>query len=195
MHQKISDNIPSTVDSLIAIWAEIKHSLSAYKGLVPMSPNTTPSAASVIAGNAAFFAVLCIFRLLKNRHYFFAIISLRKNFCSNSIVAWHIYFFSLLSTALVKCPSGWRSTPGKCVNVYSVSRVRIPLSPPNCKELHSKAVTKGLNLYGFKPFLLPQYPYAYLFSSITWPSCKDKHCCCHFALNASIAFCRVYGIW
>ena len=30
----------------------------------------------------------------------------------------------------VRCPSGWRSTPGKCVSVYSVSRVRIPLSPP-----------------------------------------------------------------
>ena len=30
----------------------------------------------------------------------------------------------------VRCPSGLRSTPGKCVSVNSVSRVRIPLSPP-----------------------------------------------------------------
>jgi hypothetical protein len=29
-----------------------------------------------------------------------------------------------------RCPSGLRSTPGKCVYVNSVSRVRIPLSPP-----------------------------------------------------------------
>ena len=29
----------------------------------------------------------------------------------------------------VRCPSGLRSTPGKCVSVNSVSRVRIPLSP------------------------------------------------------------------
>ena len=29
-----------------------------------------------------------------------------------------------------RCPSGWRSTPGKCVYGNPVSRVRIPLSPP-----------------------------------------------------------------
>ena len=32
---------------------------------------------------------------------------------------------------LETCPSGWRSTPGKCVYVNSVSRVRIPPSPPD----------------------------------------------------------------
>ncbi|CEI52523.1 hypothetical protein [Acinetobacter bereziniae] len=76
MHQKISDKIPSTVASVMAICAVRKHWRRAYKGLVPMSPNTTPSAASVIAGNAAFFAVLCIDSSSKIRHYFCAIISL-----------------------------------------------------------------------------------------------------------------------
>ncbi len=33
-----------------------------------------------------------------------------------------------------RCPSGLRSTPGKCVYVNSVSRVRIPLSPPKIKK-------------------------------------------------------------
>jgi hypothetical protein len=31
-----------------------------------------------------------------------------------------------------RCPSGLRSTPGKRVYVNSISRVRIPLSPPPC---------------------------------------------------------------
>ena len=31
---------------------------------------------------------------------------------------------------LERCPSGRRSTPGKCVYATSVPRVRIPLSPP-----------------------------------------------------------------
>jgi hypothetical protein len=34
------------------------------------------------------------------------------------------------SAHLERCPSGLRSTPGKRVYVYSVPRVRIPLSPP-----------------------------------------------------------------
>ncbi|MNI83663.1 hypothetical protein D3C73_1404980 [compost metagenome] len=61
MHQKISDRIPRTVASVIARCAVRKHCRRAYNGLVPMSPNTTPNAAKVIAGNAAFFAVLCIY--------------------------------------------------------------------------------------------------------------------------------------
>ncbi len=35
-----------------------------------------------------------------------------------------------------RCPSGRRSTPGKCVYVSSVPRVRIPPSPPHIKKSH-----------------------------------------------------------
>ena len=62
---------------------------------------------------------------------------------------------------MVKCPSGLRSTPGKCVNVYSVSRVRIPLSPPKFfdiieteKEFDVLHQTLFLSLYNFT-FILP----------------------------------------
>ena len=51
----------------------------------------------------------------------------------------------------VRCPSGLRSTPGKCVSVNSVSRVRIPLSPPY-------TLIKSLFLKGF----------FYLFREITY---------------------------
>ncbi len=63
MHQKIRDRIPSTEASLMARCAVRKHWRSAYSGLVPISPKTTPSAASVITGRAAFCAVLCIYCL------------------------------------------------------------------------------------------------------------------------------------
>ena len=34
-----------------------------------------------------------------------------------------------------RCPSGLRSTPGKCVYAKSVSGVRIPVSPPRSAEI------------------------------------------------------------
>ena len=60
MHQKIRDKIPNTLAWVIARCAVKKVCLKAYRGLVPISPNTTPSAAKVMTGKAAFFAVLCI---------------------------------------------------------------------------------------------------------------------------------------
>ena len=36
----------------------------------------------------------------------------------------------IFALPLESCPSGWRSTPGKCVYLKRVSRVRIPHSPP-----------------------------------------------------------------
>ena len=43
--QKISERIPLTFSGVRATrWVPEKHSFKAYRGLVPMSPNTTPSA-------------------------------------------------------------------------------------------------------------------------------------------------------
>ncbi len=48
--QKISDSTPSTASGVtVRPWAGLRHSLKAYSGLVPMSPNTTPNAARVKA--------------------------------------------------------------------------------------------------------------------------------------------------
>ena len=41
-----------------------------------------------------------------------------------------------LSSAAERWPSGRRRTPGKCVGGVPVSRVRIPLSPPNILLIH-----------------------------------------------------------
>lgn len=38
-------------------------------------------------------------------------------------------FFKTAKSERERCPSGLRSTPGKCVYSKRVSRVRIPLSP------------------------------------------------------------------
>lgn len=47
------------------------------------------------------------------------------------------------------CPSGLRSTPGKCVCLKRVSRVRISHSPP---DLFSKK--KGREFQDSRPFLI-----------------------------------------
>ena len=39
-------------------------------------------------------------------------------------------------SSLERCPSGLRSTPGKCVYVKSVPRVRIPPSPPVLESVY-----------------------------------------------------------
>ena len=161
MHQKISDKIPRTDASVIARCAVRKHCRRAYNGLVPMSPNTTPSAARVITGKAAFCAVLCIFRL-RFEHYFFAMISPSKNFCSKSIVStWQSSFFSLLSRSNGEVSEWLKEHAWKVCIRLRVSRVRIPLSPPDTKDLQSKAVTKGLNCNGLSLF------YRILFSKNT----------------------------
>jgi hypothetical protein len=51
--QKISDSTPSTFSLVGEIpYSGAKHSLSAYSGLVPISPYTTPSAPRLSARNA-----------------------------------------------------------------------------------------------------------------------------------------------
>ena len=50
--------------------------------------------------------------------------------------------FKILS--LERCPSGRRSTPGKCVNVKSVSGVRIPFSPLKKRSLGAFFVYKNI---------------------------------------------------
>ena len=47
--QKITDSTPRILpgSNAKAWWPALKHSRSAYKGLVPISPNTTPSAPSI----------------------------------------------------------------------------------------------------------------------------------------------------
>ena len=42
-----------------------------------------------------------------------------------------VFFEGCLQPIPERCPSGLRSAPGKCVYVKSVSRVRIPVSPPH----------------------------------------------------------------
>src|SRR5512145_2305340 len=57
--QKIIDSTPSTVSGALPIpWGPTRLSRNAYSGLVPMSPYTTPSAATTIA-EACRFPVTC----------------------------------------------------------------------------------------------------------------------------------------
>ena len=49
--QKISDRTPNTCSGVTAIPGVVKQADMAYSGLVPMSPNTTPSAASAIGAS------------------------------------------------------------------------------------------------------------------------------------------------
>jgi hypothetical protein len=51
---------------------------------------------------------------------------------------------------LERCPSGRRSTPGKCVSFKRASWVRIPLSPPD--KIHTE--TKSFKINVLKLFLL-----------------------------------------
>ena len=51
--QNVSDSTPSTLAGVGRTPCAPKASCRAYSGLVAMSPKTTPSAASAIAGNAA----------------------------------------------------------------------------------------------------------------------------------------------
>src|ERR1700688_3302160 len=46
--QKISDSTPKMCSGVTAICGPVKQADTAYSGLVPISPNTTPSAASAI---------------------------------------------------------------------------------------------------------------------------------------------------
>ena len=41
-----------------------------------------------------------------------------------------LFKLSVSSLTMERCLSGLKGTPGKCVYVHSVPRVRIPLSPP-----------------------------------------------------------------
>ena len=60
----------------------------------------------------------------------------REKFGKNSYIAAPFGRYSLRTSfsggdkEKEKCPSGRRSTPGKCVYLKRVSRVRIPPSPP-----------------------------------------------------------------
>ena len=138
MHQKISDRIPRTVASVIARCAVRKHCRRAYSGLVPMSPNTTPNAAKVIAGNAAFFAVLCIYAssnvdiILPNNitENFFALNQLFQ--------LGRVGFFGYYRGRIVRCPSGLRSTPGKCVYVCAYRGFESLSHRQNFKDLNRK---------------------------------------------------------
>ena len=69
--------------------------------------------------------------------------------------------FMRLNVSAVRCPSGWRSTPGKRVYGHPVSGVRIPLSPPLRKQHQAaffvsaprKILTKPLRPLFFLPTL------------------------------------------
>ena len=55
---------------------------------------------------------------------------------------------------LERCPSGLRSTPGKCVYVKSVSGVRIPVSP-----LEYRSCWKDRHVYCWVCFLSDAWPF------------------------------------
>src|SRR5215213_4108594 len=54
--QNMSDRTPYTLpESGSRVWTPLKTSFMAYSGLVPMSPNTTPSAANVSPARPAWW--------------------------------------------------------------------------------------------------------------------------------------------
>ena len=56
--QKIKERIPRTFPSVGIIPYSPKHSLRAYRGLVPISPKTTPKAAKDVS-NSFLLSALC----------------------------------------------------------------------------------------------------------------------------------------
>ena len=65
--------------------------------------------------------------------------------------------FMRLNVSAVRCPSGWRSTPGKRVYGHPVSGVRIPLSPPLRKQHQAAFFVSAPRKILTKPLKAPSF--------------------------------------